>query len=234
MAMMRQIYDLQELDWEIDRYQMELASVEASLRDDTALVRARAETVQREEALRQIKGQHAARTLEVQELQEKVRMLEKRLYGGSVRLPRELESLQAEMEYAKGHAGEGEEALLTLMIGLDESEEGTTRAKTDLEQMERAWSETQVSLSKEQALLTEQLQGHKAKRPQLTLDIAPSIVTQYERVRKAHQGYAVAKVERGMCVGCRLTLPTKELQRVRTAQEPVTCSSCGRILYMMN
>ena len=232
MTMMRQIYDLQEMDWEIDRHEMELASVEARLRDDSALVRARAEMVEREEALLQIKKQHAVQTLEVQELQEKVGMLEKRLYGGSVRVPRELESLQAEMEYAKQHAAEGEEALLTLMIGLDENEEGAARAKTDVEQMERAWAETQVSLSNEQALLKEQLQAHKATRPQRTLDIAPSLVTQYERVRKAHQGYAVAKVERGMCVGCRLTLPTKELQRVRTAQEPVTCSSCGRILYM--
>ena len=230
--MMRQIYDLQELDWEIDRHEIELASIEARLLDDAALVKARAGTVQREETLRPLRMQHARQAQDVQQLQEKVGTLEQRLYGGSVRSPREMESFQAELQYAKQHAEEGEEELLTLMIKLDENEAGAAKAKNDLSQMESAWAETQVSLSKEQALLTEQLQNRKAKRPQLILDIAPSFIAQYERVRKTHQGYAVAKVERGMCVGCRLTLPTKELQQVRTAQEPVTCSSCGRILHM--
>ena len=232
LTTMRQLYDLQELDWEIDRHQAELASVEARLRDESPLVKARAETAEREENLRQIRRQYARHDQDVQQLQGKVQTLEGRLYSGSVRNPRELEGLQTELTYAKQHAEEGEETLLTLMIELDENEEWVAKSTMDLEQMEKAWEETRATLTKEQAALMDGLLGLRAKRQELAPAIAPPLLTQYEQLRKTRQGYAVAKVERGMCVGCRLTLPTKELQLVRTAKEPVVCNSCGRILYV--
>ena len=232
LTTMRQLYDLQELDWEIDRHQAELASVEAGLRNERPLIKARSETAEAEEKLRQIRGRYTRHDQDVQQLQGKVQTLEGRLYSGSIRNPRELEGLQTELRYAKEHAEEGEDALLNLMIELDENEEWVAKSRMDLEQMEKAWEATRASLTKEQAALVERLQGLKAKRQQLTSDIAPPLVTQYEQLRRTCQGQAVAKVERGMCVGCRLTLPTKELQRVRTAREPVVCSSCGRILYV--
>ena len=232
MATIRQLNDLQELDLEVGRFTTELASVEARLRDDSALLRARAETLEKEQSLQKVKSQHTRQSQEVQQLQEKAQVVEERLYGGSVRNPRELEDLQTELQYAKEHANVGEESLLNLMIELDEKEGWAAKANTDLAQMEAAWSETQESLTKERASLAERLHGLRGQRQQLTLGIAPTLVARYEQIRIARQGYAVAKVERGMCTGCRLTLPTKDLQRVRTAQEPVTCSSCGRILYV--
>ena len=54
----------------------------------------------------------------------------------------------------------------------------------------------------------------------------------YERLRDDRNGYAVAKVERGMCQGCRITLPSGELQRIRNSQDMVQCSSCQRILFV--
>ena len=232
MTTIRQLYDLQELDWELARFTTELESVEARLRDDSALLKARAETLEREQSLQKVRSQHTRQSQEVQQLQEKLQLVEQRLYGGSVRIPRELEDLQAEMQYAKEHVKDGEEPLLNLMLELDEKERQAAKAKMDMTQMEATWSETQATLTKERAALAERLHGLRGQRQQLTLGIAPTLVARYEQIRIARQGYAVAKVERGMCTGCRLTLPTKDLQRVRTAQEPVACSSCGRILYM--
>lgn len=231
LANLRQLFDLQELDLQIGRYQTELASVEAHLADDSALVKARAKVSEGEERVRQLRKEHASQSLTVQELREKARALEQRLYGGSIRNPKELESLQAEMQFAKTRADEEEEKLLNLMIALDEAEDGLARSRTDLEQTERTRTDTCATLAKEQATLTERLQALSANRHQLAAGIAPALLAQYEQVRKARQGQALAKVERGMCMGCRLTLPASELQRVRTSQEPVTCSTCGRILY---
>ena len=55
----------------------------------------------------------------------------------------------------------------------------------------------------------------------------------YESLLKTRDGSAVAKVERGMCQGCRLTLPTLELQRARSSEGIARCGSCGRILYVV-
>jgi predicted nucleic acid-binding Zn-ribbon protein len=46
------------------------------------------------------------------------------------------------------------------------------------------------------------------------------------------QGRAVAKVERGMCGGCRISLPMTVLQKARSGLDVVQCVSCERILYV--
>jgi hypothetical protein len=48
---------------------------------------------------------------------------------------------------------------------------------------------------------------------------------------KKQRGQAVAKVEQGLCRGCRISLPTAELQRARSGNL-VQCSSCGRLLFL--
>ena len=48
---------------------------------------------------------------------------------------------------------------------------------------------------------------------------------------KKHKGTAVAKVEQGICHGCRISLPISELQQTRSGSL-VRCSSCGRILFL--
>jgi len=54
----------------------------------------------------------------------------------------------------------------------------------------------------------------------------------YEALRSSRQGMAVAKVERGICQGCRITLPVSVLQKARSGAVIVQCSSCERILYV--
>jgi len=42
----------------------------------------------------------------------------------------------------------------------------------------------------------------------------------------------VVKVERGMCQGCRISLPMSVLQKARSGFDVVQCVSCERILYV--
>ena len=104
MTTARSLHELQGLDWEIDQRRAQLASVDARLHDDSALVKVKKELQEHEEALGQLAKQQTGQTQEVQQREEKVRVLEERLYGGSIRNPKELESLQGELEYAKQHA----------------------------------------------------------------------------------------------------------------------------------
>ena len=52
----------------------------------------------------------------------------------------------------------------------------------------------------------------------------------YERLRSGRQGRAVARVERSICQGCRIGLPSHLVQRVRSGVVLVQCPSCERIL----
>lgn len=230
MTTMRQLFDLHELDMSMDQCCTELESVEARLADGTALANARAVKSKLEETGRELLRQHTSRSLVVEELQDKYNALEQRLYGGSIRNPHELESLQAESTYAKDQTKEAEDQVLELMIGLDENEEALARSKEKLDEMEQTWVQTQAALSQDRTDLGSRIEQLTITRREIVSRIAAPMLSQYEYVRKSHQGGAMAKVERGMCTGCRLTLPTGELQRVRAARELITCSSCGRIL----
>lgn len=230
MTTMRQLFDLHELDMSMDQCCTELESVEARLADGTALANARAVKSKLEETGKELLRQHTSRSLVVEELQDKYNALEQRLYGGSIRNPHELESLQAESTYAKDQTKEAEDQVLELMIGLDENEEALARSKEKLDEMEQTWVQTQAALSQDRIDLGSRIEQLTIARREIVSRIAAPMLSQYEYVRKSHQGGAMAKVERGMCTGCRLTLPTGELQRVRAARELITCSSCGRIL----
>ena len=52
----------------------------------------------------------------------------------------------------------------------------------------------------------------------------------YERIRPARKGLAVVKLDGPLCTGCRVTLPTQDVQRVRAGTDIITCPHCNRIL----
>lgn len=232
MTSSRSLYELQELDWELDHATGELSSVIARLNDDSQLVEAKKKTKESETAVLQITEQQVEQTQKNQQLKEILEALEKRLYGGSIRNPKELESLHGELEFARQQATASEDHLLNLMMALDEGEKKADESRTGLERLESERAVTLTTLNKERIALTGQMRALKAKRGQLTSGIGSGPLAQYERVRTAYQGHAVAKVERGRCTGCRIALPTGDLQQARTAKDLVICSSCGRILYV--
>jgi hypothetical protein len=143
-----------------------------------------------------------------------------------------MEAADGELKMVKERSVEVEEDLLNLMIGQDEKEGLAVKGRAVLTEMEQTRSETVSRLTSERAALEEKAQALGAQRQQQSAAIAPALLSQYEFLRKAHQGRAVASVERGMCTGCRLALPTGELQRVRAGIELVICNSCGRILFL--
>ena len=107
MTTVREIYELQELDWEIDRCRADLVSVEERLQDDSALVQARREHERRDANIVQLKKEHGTRDLEHQELEQRVKALEVRLYGGELKNAKELESLEHELQYARQQGPRG-------------------------------------------------------------------------------------------------------------------------------
>ena len=65
----------------------------------------------------------------------------------------------------------------------------------------------------------------------MAAQVEPPLLQRYETLRQAKGGRAVAKVERDLCQGCRMSLPTQLRQRVRSGRQAVNCSSCGRMLF---
>ena len=84
----------------------------------------------------------------------------------------------------------------------------------------------------ERSLLRQQVALLEQKRESLSALVSPAHLRLYGTLRTARHGQAVVKVERGMCQGCRIGLPTRTVQLARTSADPVQCPSCNRILYV--
>ena len=228
----RQLYELQEVDLEIEAKGEALAGVESRLGEREALDEARAALSQERERLAELERSQRLGEGEVEDLRQKTSLLEGKLYSGSVRNPKELTSLQEQVEHLKKRGRGQEDALLDIMTDVEAVQQRVNSKSRELERMEKSWREEQNSLSREQAELRAALATLEQRRKELIVRIDSASLELYQTLRVKRQGRAVAKVERGMCQGCRIVLPMTELQRARMGEEIVQCSSCERILYV--
>ena len=95
-----------------------------------------------------------------------------------------------------------------------------------------AWESRQSELTESLTRLSSEREGIASQRGDLAATLDPSEVQQYEKLRNAKGGLAVAKVSRGLCQACRMALPTQQQQKVRNGRQTVLCSTCGRILFL--
>ena len=55
-------------------------------------------------------------------------------------------------------------------------------------------------------------------------------LTVYDRLRKTKKGIAVSVIESDLCSICRVKIPHKNIEDVKSSNHFVHCNSCGRIL----
>jgi len=231
MTKVADLYLLQETDLEIQAKQAALSDVEARLGDSGELEEVRLTVGELRHGLRDAQKKLRESEWTVEEVQVKIQPLEEKLYGGTVKSPKELVDLQQDVDSLKGRQRELEDRALEAMSLAEEAEKEFREAETRLSDLEAQRQAEQDSLRREQDDLTRSLQELEERRSGQEAAIDAEVLRQYDGLRAVHQGRAVAKVERGICHGCRITLPMHVLQTARKGNHLVQCPSCERILY---
>jgi predicted nucleic acid-binding Zn-ribbon protein len=95
-----------------------------------------------------------------------------------------------------------------------------------------ARQQEQATLLTRQQEVEAKLGDLRQRRQAQAASCETALVQRYEQVRKTRGGRAVVLAEGGTCQGCRVSLGPSEMQRLRLGAEVVTCSNCGRILYL--
>jgi len=228
----KQLYDLQALDIEIETNEEALARVESQLGENPAIIEARELLAKERQHLAELEKSLRLGEGDVDDLRSKGAILEQKLYGGSVKNPKELMDLQEQARNVKKTAGDLENKLIDIMAETETVKAVIGTKAQELKGMEESWRQGQGRLNEEKAALSASLSQLEQARKDLAAKIDPISLELYEHLRDRRQGKAVAKVERGMCQGCRIVLATSELQRTRTGRKLIQCSSCERILYV--
>ena len=232
MSMGRQLFELQEIDLEIDAKREALSEVMGRLGQSEVLDQARLSLAGDEERLVELERSQREQEREVEDLRAKATASEKKLYGGTVKNPKELASLQEQVVNLQRKMRERDDKTLDIMAEVDTLQQKVSLKRGEVAKIEEDWRAEQASLSQQQAELGAALATLEQKGKDLAGKLDASSLELYQALRRKRHGRAVAKVEQGMCQGCRIALPMSELQRARLGQELVQCSSCERILYV--
>ena len=233
MYAVKQLFDLQQLDWKILDLEKSLAEVRARLADDSALTSAN-ELLERLVAqLDDLTTRRRAVERTIAELQERLKIVESRLYGGAVTNPRELSAAEEERDFILRQQREEEDKLLEIMVEMEDVQSEQGQAIEALAKLEAETPAEKSDLLKQEERFASELTVLGQDRDRFVPTVPPKLRSLYESLRESKNGLAVAKVERGMCQGCRLALSTMELQRARGSQDVVQCSSCRRILHVV-
>ena len=232
MTTAKNLYALQELDLELERQRVALSSMERRIGDRSALDEiARSLELEKTE-LPKLQVQQKNQDLEADSLRARLQNVESKLYGGSITSPKEMEGLQSEVNYLKEQLQEADGSLLGTMVELEETQDRVRELEESQSPSEEEWERKQYELISDSDDLRQHIKDLEERREGLTSLVTSRDLAAYEKLRTSKSGEAVVKVERGLCRGCRMSLPTHQLQKVRMGREAVRCGSCGRILLI--
>jgi predicted nucleic acid-binding Zn-ribbon protein len=224
------LFALQEIDLLRDARRAVIADIESRLDEPEAVRGARDSVGDAEDDLAGL--QRLQRTLETKlaDLDAKIQPIEKKLYDGSVRNPKELTDMQKELDHFKKQRGKLDDEGLELMEAIEETTALLTRCRETLREAEAGWVEEKARLLDQKSTAETEYTSLEGQRGDHTDGMDRGALGLYETLRTAKSGRAVAMVVRGQCQGCRITLPTHLVQQLRGGKALTQCPNCERIL----
>ena len=232
MTSMKQLYSLQELDLALDRIEKRKAQAEQELESRLSLGELEASLHAEQEELEDGQRQQPLQEMEVASLRERVAQLDGYLYSGASTNPRELETLEQEAANIRGQADRQDEQLVELSLRIEDGQSKIESLEQQLSDTRDIWESRQAELTEQVGGATSEIEGLARQRSELAAILDRTELQRYERLRTSKGGTAIAKVERGLCQVCFLSLPSRHLQQVRVGRQTVLCNSCGRMLLL--
>ncbi len=226
---LEKLIELEKVDREIARLSEEVAAlprkvaaIEAKLAGDKAAVEKAKAAIKNNEAARR---KHEA---DIQGFQQKI--IKYREQSSSVKTNDEYRALMHEVEFAEKQISGCEDKILELMILLETEEKNLKTAEADLKaetaEVENEKADARTRTAEDEKLLA----GLNQQRDGLRKEVGDSALQHYDRVMRQRKS-AIAEARDSKCQACYVMLRPQTWQELKTNEQLITCSSCGRILY---
>ena len=230
MSLIADLWNLQEIDVALDARRASLEDAEARLGETEDLLAARARADETAAALATARSGQREIEREADDIRAKIGPIETKLYGGSVRQPKELADIQADIEQLKRQLSSAEDRDLDALSTVENAESEARVAAGERDALETAWNEEQAELRKRMTDLRGEIAESEEQRRDQAEYVGPGDLKMYDRLRAAHNGRALARLDRNLCLGCRISLPVNLLSKARSGSTLVQCPNCERIL----
>jgi len=232
MSRVSAIFRLQTLDVELSAHHAKVKLIDDALADSPAL--REAHQVFLDAQTQAHTTQVSVKSLEdsIQILSEKMAEASDRLYSGLVTNPKELQDLQKEIDSLKRRRGTLEEEQLEALIQNESAETRLNIADMEVKRIEAEVAKLRSDLVEERQALKMRIERLDTEREATEISVPLADREVYERLRRAKNGRAVAKLEDGVCTACGVAPSNARIRDARQGSDLVRCSNCERILYV--
>lgn len=226
----RQIYELSQLDLKRHEIQRklelfprrleELAAERAALQGDLESKKGRLAEMERQR--RDLEGSVQMAESRLKELQTKL---------NQIKTNKEYQAGLKEVADSKKETKQMEDKILQLMTDSETLKKEAGEAEEKAKGRSEAGEKEEAEIRAAEAGLSQELTSLDLRRSELLPGIEPSLLAQYEKIKK-FRPEAVASVVGGTCRGCHMQIPPQLTIQIRKSQSIYTCPSCHRILYL--
>ena len=120
------------------------------------------------------------------------------------------------------------------MMELEDKTEQIADLKDELAKQKNLLTEFKQEYNNREKKLKQKLAEIKKEKKEIENELEPKILEQYQNLYDNKHKKAVAKVEDGYCMGCRMSLAFDLIDKVKSGERILTCENCKRILYFDN
>jgi predicted nucleic acid-binding Zn-ribbon protein len=155
-----------------------------------------------------------------------------RMDQGLVTNPKDLERMQHELESLERRISSLEDDEIEVMERLEEAQRELDELQALIAQTDERLGELGSVRDEKLAEIDEQLREVQQGRGPAAADLPADLLALYDRLRDQKGGVGAAALRARACGGCRLTLDSAELTRIKGLpdDEVVRCEECQRIL----
>jgi len=225
------LYLVQQQDSLLEALKRQFSLLDSGKTDKATFDLADAAQKEAKEAFNRASGELKDAELEVQQVEEKRKDYETRLYGGKVHNPKELQAMQDEVEMLARLKAKLDDKIIGL-IEVTDARKAELTAKAATLKVAKAAFNARVKLYKVQAdEIRAQAQLVVNQRGAVAAKVPPVLLKRYDALRAVKAGIAIAALEDGnACEGCKMALPSSVVTLVHEGLRIETCMNCGRML----
>jgi len=177
-----------------------------------------------------LQKQRKGHELELAVNAEAVKKLQSQLY--SLKTNKEFQVMLQQIADTKADGSVIEEKILILFEASDKIKEQIDQENLKLKEEEKIFLEQKKKVELRIKEIEERLSQLAAQRKQVTPEIDPRMLTEYERILSSRDGLAIVAVKDNSCTGCHMLVPPQVINLIKMYEHVVTCEVCNRIFYI--
>lgn len=162
--------------------------------------------------------------------EEATKKLQTQLY--SLKTNKEYQTMLQQIQDAKADGSVIEDKILQLFEQADKIRVEAEKEKQHLKEEEKVFNEQKKKIDDRVKEIDDRLSQLDAQRKQVLPEIAPKMLSEYERILNSRDGLAIVTVKDNSCMGCNMFVPPQVINLIKMYERIITCEMCNRMLYV--